>query len=497
MVLASSDNVKNTLFFGNNLAILRNHIGNESVDLVYLDPPFKSNQDYNILFREQDGTRAAAQIKAFDDTWEWNTASAEAFQDIVDRGGNVSLVMQAFRTAMGGGNDMLAYLSMMAPRLVELHRVLKPEGSIYLHCDPTAGHYLKLLMDAIFGPENFLNEIIWHYRKWPSGKYTFQRNHDVILFYAKSGSRERVFNQQYMARAASTLKRFGTAKIISGYDEEGLRVPSEMSEEESEGVRMDDVWDIGRVPPIKQLYPTQKPQPLLERIIESSTNEGQVVLDPFCGGGTTIIAAHGLGRRWLGIDITHVAIGLVKHRLKDSFPNQKISYAVVGEPVSLPDAQALAKQARDQFEAWALGMVGARVAEKKPGADKGIDGRLTFHDENDASITKSIILSVKSGHIPANHIRELRGVIERESAAIGVLLTLEPPTKPMLREAADAGFYKSPWKGGKHPRIQIITIAELLAGKAIDYPQTRATVTYKKAERFRRTFDKPKLPGTH
>ena len=330
--------MKNTLYFGNNLAILRNHISDDSVDLVYLDPPFKSNQDYNILFREQDGTRAAAQIKAFDDTWEWNTASAAAFQEIVDRGGDVSLVMQAFRTAMGGGNDMLAYLSMMAPRLVELHRVLKPEGSIYLHCDPTAGHYLKLLMDAIFGPQNFLNEIIWHYRKWPSGKYTFQRNHDVILFYAKSGSRERVFNQQYMARAASTLKRFGTAKIISGYDEEGLRVPSEMSEEESEGVRMDDVWDIGRVPPIKQLYPTQKPQPLLERIIESSSTEGQLMLDPFCGSGSSIIAAHGLNRRWLGIDSTDLAIRVVQQRLNDSFPDQQISYEVIGEtiPLQLP-----------------------------------------------------------------------------------------------------------------------------------------------------------------
>ena len=487
--------MNNSLYFGDNLTILRDYIGDDAVDLIYLDPPFKSNQDYNVLFREQDGTRAAAQIQAFGDTWEWNTASARSFQETVDRGGEVSLVMQAFRTAMGG-NDMLAYLSMMAPRLIELHRVLKPEGSIYLHCDPTASHYLKLLMDAIFRPQNFLNEIVWHYRKWPSGKYTFQRNHDVLLFYSKSGSRDRVFNQQYMERAASTLKRFGTARIVSGYDEEGLRVPSEMSEEESEGVRMDDVWDIGRVPPIKQLYPTQKPQALLERIIETSSNEGQVILDPFCGCGTSIIAAQGLNRRWIGIDITHLAIGLIKHRLKDSFPNQRINYTVVGEPVSLPDAKELAKHDRYQFEAWTLGMVGARVDEKKKGADRGIDGRLTFHDENDSSITKNILLSVKSGHIPANHIRELRGIIEREKAAIGVLLTLEPPTKAMVREAADAGFYNSPWNGRKHPRIQIITVEELLSGKEIDYPHTRASVTYKKAEKFRRTFDKPKLPGT-
>ena len=322
MVLASTQIVKNTLYFGDNLTVLRDYIANESVDLIYLDPPFKSNQDFS---------------RAFSDTWEWNDASAAAFQETVARGGDVSLVMKAFGIALGE-KEMLAYLSMMAPRLVELHRVLKAEGSIYLHCDPTASHYLKLLMDAIFGAQNFLNEIIWHYRKWPSGKYTFQRNHDVILFYAKSGSRERVFNQQYMARAASTLKRFGTAKIISGYDGEGARRPSEMSEQESEGVRLDDVWDIGRVPPVKQLYPTQKPQALLERIIETSSNEGQLVLDPFCGSGTSIVAAQKLNRRWVGIDNTDLAIRVVQQRLNDSFPDQKISYEVIGDtiPLQLP-----------------------------------------------------------------------------------------------------------------------------------------------------------------
>ena len=329
--------MKNTLYFGDNLTVLRNYIEDESVDLVYLDPPFKSNQDYNVLFRENEGTRAATETKAFSDTWEWNAASAASFQETVDRGGDVALVLQALKSALGA-NEMLAYLSMMAPRLVELHRVLKPAGSIYLHCDPTASHYLKLLMDAVFRPQNFLNEIIWHYRKWPSGKYKFQRNHDVLLFYAKSSTRERVFNQQYMARAASTLKRFGTAKIISGYTDEGVRMPSETSEQESEGVRMDDVWEIGRVPPIKQLYPTQKPQALLERIITTSSNEGQVILDPFCGGGTSIIAAQSLNRHWLGIDNAYSAIRVVQQRLDDSFNDQQINYEVIGEtiPLQLP-----------------------------------------------------------------------------------------------------------------------------------------------------------------
>ncbi len=455
----------NTLYYGDNLDILREHVDDRSVDLIYLDPPFQSNKDYNILFSEQDGTRAAAQIKAFGDTWKWDVASAGAFAEVVDRGGQVSLAMQAFRTLLGG-NDVLAYLSMMAPRLIELQRVLKPNGSIYLHCDPTASHYLKLLMDSIFGPKNFRNEIIWHYRKWPTGKYTFQRNHDVIFFYSNSATTDRVFNQLYMERAASTLKRFGRSRIISGHDETGNRLPSEIADEDSEGVRMDDVWEIGRVPPIKQLYPTEKPLALLQRIIEASSHEGQVVLDPFCGCGTAVVAANGMERKWIGIDITHLAVGLIKHRLEDAFPGKAV-YQVVGEPVSLPDAEKLAAEDKYQFEAWALGLVGARVNEKKKGADKGIDGRLFFHDENDASVTKRIIISVKGGSIPANHIRELRGVIDRENAEIGALLTFKKPTAPMKAEAADAGFYQSRW-GTRHPRLQILTIEELLDGKRID-----------------------------
>ncbi len=471
----------NQLFYGDNLDVLREHIAENAVDLIYLDPPFQSNKDYNILFSEQDGTRAAAQIKAFGDTWKWDIASAEIFAETVDRGGQVSVAMQAFRTLLGG-SDMLAYLSMMAPHLVELQRVLKPTDSIYLHCDPTASHYLKILMDSVFGPGNFRNEIIWHYRKWPAGKYTFQRNHDVIFFYSNSDTKDRTFNQLYMERAASTLKRFGTAKIVSGHDEYGNRVPSETLEEDSEGVRMDDVWDIGRVPPIKQLYPTQKPLPLLERILEASSNKDQVVLDPFCGCGTAIVAAQGLGRHWIGIDITHLAVGLIKHRLQGAFLG-KAAYEVTGEPVSLPDAQKLAADDKYQFEAWALGLVGARTNDKKKGADKGIDGRLFFHDERDASATKRIILSVKGGSIPANHMRELRGVIDREEAEIGVLLTLQKPTKPMRHEAADAGFYDSPW-GSRHPRLQILTIEELLGGSRIDYPRTNANSTFKKADKY-------------
>jgi len=433
-----------------------------------------------VLFAEQNGSRAAAQIKAFEDTWRWDQAAAKSYQEVVEGGGKVAQAMLAFRTYLSE-NDMMAYLSMMAPRLLELHRVLKETGSIYLHCDPTASHYLKILMDAIFGPSNFKNEIIWHYRKWPAGKYTFQRNHDILLFYAKSGSRKRTFNQLFMDRAPSTLKRFGTAKIISGHDELGRRLPSKTESEPSMGVRQDDVWEIGRVPPVKQLFPTEKPEVLLERILRASSNKGDVVLDPFCGCGTAVVVAEKLKRKWIGIDITHLAVALIKHRLRDAL-GSRVKYRVVGEPVSLPDANTLAQENRYQFQWWALGLVGARPVEQKKGADKGIDGRLYFHDEPDKakSRTKQIVISVKSGKTGVKDIRDLRGVLEREKAQIGVLISMEEPTNAMRTEAAGAGFYKSPWR--KHPVMQILTVEDLLNGKQIDYPDVPGVnVTFKKA----------------
>ncbi len=472
--------LENLLYYGDNLDVLKLHVKDETIDLIYLDPPFKSNQKYNILFAEQNGLRSKAQIKAFEDTWRWDEAAVTAYRKIVEGGGNVSRLMQALHSFIGG-YDMLAYLSMMVPRLIELRRVLKHTGSIFLHCDPTAGHYLKLLMDGIFGPGNFKNEIIWHYRKWPSGKYAFQKNHDVILFYSKSDSLKRTFNQLFMDRTPSTLKRFGTAKIVSGHDDMGRRLPSTTEEKDSEGVRQDDVWDIGRVPPIKQLFPTQKPELLIERIILAASNEGGTVLDPFCGCGTTIVTAQRLNRSWIGIDITHLAISLIKNRLRDAL-GEGVAYKVIGEPVSLPDAEKLAREDPYQFQCWALGRVGARPVDQKKGADRGIDGRLYFHDDTKGIKTKQIIFSVKSGHISVAHIRDLRGVIEREQAEIGVLITLHPPTKPMRVEAKEAGNYESPW-GTSHPRIQIITINELLENKGIDSPPSKVNVTFKKAHK--------------
>jgi hypothetical protein len=251
---------------------------------------------------------------------------------------------------------------------------------------------------------------------------------------------------------------------------------------EMTGVLVGNVWtDIDPINSQAQErlgYPTQKPEALLERIITASSNEGDVVLDPFCGCGTAVAVAQKLKRQWIGIDITHLAITLVRNRLKDAF-GDGAKYQVVGEPVSLPDAEELAQQDPYQFQWWALGLVGARPVEQKKGADKGIDGRLYFHDE--PKTTKQVVFSVKAGGLHATYVRDLRGVIDREKAAIGVLISLEPPTKPMRSEAASAGFYKAPW-GKDYARLQLLTIADLLAGKTVDFP--RENVTFKKAPRI-------------
>lgn len=473
--------MKNTLYFGDNLIILRDYIKDESVDLIYLDPPFKSNQDYNVLFEEQNGSRSKAQIKAFEDSWRWDQESAEAFQLTVEAGGNVSKAMQAFRM-MVGESDMLAYLSMMAPRLVELKRVLKPTGSIYLHCDPTASHYLKMLMDAVF-EKGFRNEIIWRYRRWPTKAKQFQKMHDVILFYSKAKDGSHVFNTLYGYEklAESTLKAFGTKKQLADFSS-GHRKPGTI-EEETQGPPLSDVWEIGIIAPIGKErlgYPTQKPEALLERVIRASSNEGDIVLDPFCGCGTAVVVAHRLKRHWIGIDITHLAINLIRHRLRDAFgPEIEKEFEVIGEPVDLSGARTLAEKDPYQFQFWALGLVGARPVEEKKGADKGIDGRIYFHDEKNGK-TKQVIIQVKSGHISSAQIRDLRGVLDREQAEIGVFITLEEPSKQMRAESASAGFYESPATKKRYPKLQILTIAEVLSGKKISYPEGWSISPFKK-----------------
>jgi DNA modification methylase len=478
----------NILYYGDNLDVLRRHLKDESVELVYLDPPFNSNANYNVLFAEH-GERSAAQIEAFEDTWEWNTEAAAAYEETVEKGGEVAKAMLAFRTLLGT-SDMLAYLSMMAPRLVELRRVLKPTGSLYLHCDPTASHYLKLLMDAIFGAQNFRNEIVWHYNTGGKGKNTFLRKHDTILWYSKTA--QYIFNREEVA----VPRTVGTAHLRHGVTEDGREYYEDFSPRKSgkqyrwyldEGLTPMDVWtDIPALNPMAKErlgYPTQKPVALLQRILTASSRPGDTVLDPFCGCGTTVDAAQALGRQWIGIDITHLAIGLIKHRLVDRYgPEITKSYRVVGEPTTVEGAAVLAKEDPFQFQAWALGLVGARVAgSDKKGGDKGIDGRLYFHDSVEGP-TRQVIFSVKAGHVVPTFIDALWGVMERERAEIGVLLSFNESTAGMRARAADAGFYDSPW--GRHPRLQMLTVGELLDGRGIDYPHVAgANVTHRRATR--------------
>jgi len=546
--------MENTLYYGDNLDILKRYISDESIDLVYLDPPFKSNQNYNVLFKEKNGSQAASQIRAFEDTWTWSQDDEAIYADLVTKGGKVADCLQAFRTFLGPC-DMLAYLVMMAPRLAELRRVMKPTASIYLHCDPAASHYLKMLMDAVLGPLNFRNEIIWKRTSSHNRAKRWGSIHDCILFYSKTD--EMVWNrnvQEYDENYVEQFYRFQDTRgrycsdnltgpgsrtgdsgqawrgidpnqrhwepppdralpewfiFPKGYAQMSVRARLDILDEQhliqwpakqrgmprfkrylisGTGAPIQDI--ITDIPPIQAQaaerlgYPTQKPEALLERIINASSNEGDLVLDPFCGCGTTIAAAQKLKRRWIGIDITHLAITLMKKRLLDAF-GIGAQYKVIGEPTSVPDAAALAESDPYQFQWWALGLVGARPVEQKKGADQGIDGKIVF--QGDApEIFETVILSVKAGHITANHVRDLRGVVEgREKAAIGVLISMGEPTKPMQTEAVTAGFFESKTWGKKYPKVQLLTIAELLAGKKIDMPPVKQVgATFKKAERF-------------
>ena len=476
-------NPGNVLYYGDNLDVLRRYVADETVDLVYLDPPFNSNATYNVLFAEQNGSRAAAQIKAFGDTWRWDQASAAAFEEVVEQGGSVSRALQAFRTFLGDSN-LLAYLAMMAPRLVELRRVLKPTGSIYLHCDPTASHYLKMLMDAIFGAGNFRNEIIWCYDTGGRSTTSFPQKHDVVLRYGKTGDAAFYYDNVALPRDPTTMHESVFTDDQGRKYQRNIKAGKEYRYYLDKGVLPNDWWaDIQALNPAAKErlgYPTQKPEALLDRIIQASSNEGDLVLDPFCGCGTAVAVAQKLNRRWIGIDITHLAINLIRVRLRDAFADA-VRCEVVGEPVSVADAQDLAQADPYQFQWWALGLVGARPAEGKKGADQGIDGRLYFHDEQEKAKTKQVILSVKAGKPAASHVRDLRGVVDREGAAIGALISMAEPTKAMRSEAASGGWYEATAWGTKHPRIQLLTVAELLEGKRIDMPPSRDLRTFKKA----------------
>ena len=530
----TSQQWNNSLYFGDNLNILREHIAADSVDLIYLDPPFNSNATYNVLFRERSGEESSAQITAFDDTWHWGLESELAYREVVTDGpGALADMLQAMRSFLGQ-NDMMAYLTMMAQRMIELHRVLKPTGSIYLHCDPTASHYLKLMLDAVFGARNFRRELIWQRSRSHGGASSYNSVHDTIFYYSRTDTVK--WNPQYRPHDPSYIennyrqidengrhyqlvaahgadqghaRRFGDRVIEPPSGRHWAwtqnRIDDLMAEgrivftgtgmprykrylDDTPGRPLTDVWtDISPIHPQARErlgYPTQKPEALLERIVSASSNEGDVVLDPFCGCGTATAAAEWLKRRWIGIDITHLAISLVRHRLHDSFGSDLRPYEVSGDPKDLAGAQALAQHDRYQFEWWALGLVDARPAQdKRRGADSGIDGYINFFDDNSGR-AKRIIVQVKSGNVSVSQIRDLKGVLEREQAEIGIFITLAPPTNPMRNEALSTGIYAPEhYPNHRFPRLQILTIQDLLSGRAAQYPRVAPQATFRQAPR--------------
>ncbi len=531
----------NKLFFGDNLVVLRHDIPAESVDLVYLDPPFNSNATYNVLFKSPTGQQSQAQIEAFEDTWHWGPDTELRFDEVMNSGRtNVSEMLRAMRSFLGD-NDMMAYLTMMAVRLIELHRVLKPTGSLYLHCDPTASHYLKILLDAVFGYSSYQNEIVWKRTTTHSDSKTWSRVADSIFFYTKSNSftwitpREEHSDEYKAAKyryddndgrglyrldnMTSPNPRPNMMYVWKGfpYPDKGWRYSKDTMKSldddgriwyprktngsldtskrpqlkrylnEMEGGVMGTVWTD--IPPINSQaqerlgYPTQKPLALLERILEASSNEGDTVLDPFCGCGTAVHAAEKLKRNWIGIDVTHLAISLIEKRLNDAFPG--IKYEVHGTPKDVDAAAALAALDKYQFQWWAVSLVNAQpYGDKKKGPDRGIDGFIYF--KPDGKTTEKAIVSVKGGkNVGVAMVRELKAIIDREKAPIGVFIALAEPTSEMKKEAAAAGLYDC-GHAAKYPKIQLFTIEELFAGKKPNIPLVDPTAAFKKAAKEER-----------
>ena len=526
----------NQLYYGDNLQVLRESLADESVDLIYLDPPFNSKRDYNLLFKSPKGHKSEAQIEAFKDSWTWGMQAATELEELIkQKNTDVALVMNALASFLGK-NDMMAYLVMMANRLLELRRVLKPTGSLYLHCDPTASHYLKIVLDAVFGKQNYRTEISWKrqsaHNDAKQGRKQYGNVRDVIFFYTKSnewtwnwiytpytedhltkayrhveaetgryyslgdmtapgGASPEKRNPHYEFLGVTRYWRYSKETMAKLYAEGKIvqtspgRVPLfKRYLDEMPGVGLQNDWgDIK--PPLggEALgYPTQKPLALLERIIESSSTQGDIVLDPFCGCGTAVHAAQKLKRKWIGIDITHLAISLIEKRLKDAF-GARCKYQTEGTPGDLDAACDLARRDKYQFQYWAVSLVGAQPHQgRKKGADGGIDGLKFFRDVDQQEVRK-IVVSVKGGdNVGLTMVKDLITTVTHNNAEIGLFLTLAEPTKPMLAEAAKAGFYTSA-AGKKFPRLQILTIGGLLAGtQRAEHPDYEPDLNFKKAK---------------
>lgn len=441
----------NSLYYGDCLDWMRDWNA-EAVDLIYLDPPFNSKSDYNVLYGN--GTNGAeAQYRAFTDTWTWDDAAADRLSTYLGAIGRPAhnAIIGLYR--MLGECGMLAYLTYMAERLEECHRLLKPSGTLYLHCDPTASHYLKAVLDAVFvGKDKFRNEIIWSYRRWPAKSSNFQRMHDVIFRYARGS--EVTWNQLYEPLAESTVATWGSKQQVADFST-GRRKPSQ-TDEESPGAPMRDVWDIGIIAPIARErlgYPTQKPLKLLRRIIEASSNPGDLVLDPFCGCGTTIDAARSLNRRWAGIDISSFAVDVMLERLGDR------TIPVHGIPYDLRAARRLARDDPFAFETWAINRLAGFVPNTRQVADGGIDGRATLAIKPDDWDSTLALAQVKGGKHTASGLRDFCGVTDRAKAAVGCYITLTPVNTDAARTDA-VGLGKITVSGEPYRRMNLWSIAD-------------------------------------
>jgi DNA modification methylase len=528
----------NKLYYGDNLKVLREHIEPQSVDLVYLDPPFDSNRAYNALFSEKSEEESPAQIQAFDDTWTWNYETEAVYLELISGNAPIAVrdALEGMRKLLGS-NDVLAYLSMMTARLLELRRVLKPTGSLYIHCDPTASHYLKVILDALFSPRNFRNEIIWQ-RTFVKGgvRMRFASNHDILLFY--SAGPDPVFNRPAVPHSAAYKARFrhddgdgrGPYQDIpldspsprpnltyeyKGYpaprngwrvrstemerlDNEGrlifpknsgARIRRKLYLNEQEGTPMGDVWTD--IPPINMQaaerlgYPTQKPLALLERIISASSRPGDVVLDPFCGCGTAVDAAQSLERRWIGIDIATLAIDVIDARLRNTYGEQiRQTYEVLGIPQDISDAEVLFERSRSEFERWCVMLVGGQPNAAQVG-DRGVDGVIRIPIDEKGN-SHRVLVQVKAGFANPANVRELIGTVESQKAAMGLLISMRDPSRAMLDVANQSGTYSYQINGATYPRVQIITVDQLLQGMRPELPT--ALLPYFQAPRH---YEKP------
>lgn len=468
-----------TLFYGDNLEILRNKISNESVDLCYIDPPFNSKRSYFQIYNNIGGKEDKAQAQAFVDTWKWDDMAIEGHAQIMTNFGG-RFTRQAIELVKGlelilGKSGLLAYLVHMTLRVTEIYRVLKPTGTFYLHCDPTASHYLKLVLDAVFCGQggDFLNEIVWCYRGGGSPRKDFGRRHDIIFRYSKSKDYQFYADQIRIPYQAEGINRKDDAMWGKHKGTDKVYKPHPL------GKIPEDWWQINILnanDPERMGYPTQKPEELLERIIKASSNPGDIVLDAYCGCGTTVAVAERLERNWIGIDITYHSISLILKRLSDTYGEQILSEITVdGIPQDMAAARALATRqddrVRKEFEKWAvLTYTNNRaVINQKKGADKGIDGLVYFASA--PGETARMVIQVKSGNVNRGTIATLHGDMEREKAELALLITLEEPTKPMIEEAKVAGVYEHALMGRSYDRIRIVTVREIIEeGVQLDLP---------------------------